>query len=258
MKRTLLSLLIFIAILLTFSCKKQKKINTSNSQTIKLTQSKKDLDSIDNLISKWHVTNKRIYVLYGYGFNATESVEQINAILEKRYGFDEDEGLICPLVYPSDFKHNGKAIATELFHILAESQHDIAGVLLLGAPDTTHIALGRLQDFWDMNIPYPIIALYPQDDVLGLESSCDIVIDRLQKKQNDIETEEEIFNNTITQDTLTSIVNILDYIITLNGTIPKNSDLQVHAQQMLSNKKLEMYVDPESGIKSINHFVIQE
>lgn len=244
-------------ILFTAGCQKKNQNNAAVIHDLKLSQVSQDSQQLSQIISQWHITNKRIYVLFGYGFNSPETVEKLKLVLENRYGLDEDDGLICPVIYPDNFKHNGKAIATELYHMLAESEKDIAGVLILGAPDTTNIALGRLQDFWDMNVPYPIIALFPQDDVEGLHSTCDLVIDKSQKTQSGTEEESNEFLNEIAEETPGLIVDTLDYMITLNGTLPKDSDLQVHAKQMLPGRNLSMYVDPETGIRAINHFVLE-
>lgn len=257
MKKLILLLSTVLILSLAVSCKKSNTSDVKSVHNLTLSQVSADSDQFAQIISQWHITNKRIYVLFGYGFNSPNVIEKVKLVLENRYGLDEDEGLICPVIYPDDFKHNGKAIATELYHMLAESEKDIAGVLLLGAPDTTHIALGRLQDFWDMNVPYPIISLFPQDDVLGLESTCDIVIDKSQKNQNNDEEISDEETASISEDTPGLIISILDYMITLNGTIPKDSDLQVHVSQMLEGKNLNMYVDPETGIRSINHFVLE-
>lgn len=256
MKKSVISLSVLVSIFLFAGCSKKQPSSATVIHDLKLSQVSPDSKQLTQITSQWHITNQRILVLFGYGFNSPETVEKIKLVLENRYGLDEDEGLIWPVVYPDNFKHNGKAIATELFHMITESEKDIAGVLILGAPDTTHIALGRLQDFWDMNVPYPVIALFPQDDVEGLHSTCDIIIDKQQKKQNEEEENPEILNE-IAEETPGILLNTLDYMIALNGTIAKDSDLQKHAQQMLPGRTLSMYIDPETGIRAINHFVLE-
>ncbi len=256
MKRIIITLLL-ISITFAFTgCKKDTSnkpfATTSNSQ---ISDSNSESVKLENKIKLWHATNKRICVLYGYGFNSEETVSKLQTMLEQRYGLDDDDGLIYSLVFPDSFKHNGRSFSSEFYSILSESEKDFAGIVILGAPETTHIALGRLQDFWDMNIPYPIIALFPQDDVLGLESTCDIVVEKAQKTEITEEVEED--TTTVIDDmTVTILQNTIDYVLTLNGPIPKTTDLQIHAQQMLKNDTVTKYTDPDTGLKSINHFVL--
>lgn len=256
MKKIIIAFLLISSIFAFTGCNKNTKnktiATTSNSQ---VSDSTSESANLENMIKLWHATNKRICVLYGYGFNDEETVTKLQAMLEQRYGLDDDDGLIYSLVYPDSFKHNGRSYSSEFYSILSESEKDFAGIVILGAPETTHIALGRLQDFWDMNIPYPIIALFPQDDVLGLESTCDIVIEKAQKSEVTEEIEEE--TSSVADDMVTTILkNTIDYVLTLNGPIPKTTDLQIHAQQMLKNDTVTKYTDPDTGLKSINHFVL--
>lgn len=256
MKRTLIFILLISSLFIFSSCKKTSKDKNSvkNSESKTQTQEAQNI-ILENMINLWHVTNKRLCVLFGYGFNDEETYAKLIQMMDQRYGLDEDDGLIFPLVYPDSFKHNGRSYFSEFYSILSESEKDFAGIVILGAPETTHIAIEKLQDFWEMNIPYPIIALFPQDDTNGLESCCDIVIEKAQTS----EMKEEIENENISEvndEDLTLIRNTLDYVLTLNGSMPKNSDLQNHAQQMLKNDTITKYTDPDTGLKSVNHFVI--
>ncbi|MCQ2590880.1 MAG: hypothetical protein MJ179_10690 [Treponema sp.] len=259
MKRIIISILLLTAILSFSACKKSNKTKkTSKTPAAQTADSQTQSVQLENMINLWHVTNKRICVLFGYGYNDEETIEQLTQMMDQRYGLDEDDGLIFPLTYPDSFKHNGRSFSSEFYSILSESEKDFAGIVILGAPETTHIALSRLQDFWEMNIPYPIIALFPQDNVLGLESTCDIVVERAQKKEV-TEIKEEIEAETISTinpEDPELIRNTLDYVLTLNGSIPKNSDLQIHVQQMLKNDTVTKYTDPDTGLKSVNHFVL--
>lgn len=256
MKKIIISILVITCILSISGCKKNKSDKTfPTTQNYQKSDVSSETAKLENMINLWHVTNKRICVLFGYGFNDEETVSKITSMLEQRYGLDDDDGLIYPLVYPDSFKRNGRSFSSEFYSILSESEKDFAGIVIIGAPETTHIALGRLQDFWEMNIPYPIIALFPQDDVLGLESTCDIVIEKAQKSEVTEEVEDE---TAPAADDLSPVLlmNTIDYVLTLNGPIPKNSDLQIHAQQMLKNDTITKYTDPDTGLKSINHFVL--
>lgn len=255
MKKLIITLSLALSILTLCGCKKNDDKNQlATTHNIEITNNETQSSSLNQMINLWHITNKRICVLFGYGYNDENTVAKLTSILEERYGLDEDDGLIHTLVYPDSFKRNGRSYSSEFYSILSESEKDYAGIVILGAPESTHIALGRLQDFWSMNIPYPIIALFPQDNVLGLESTCDIVIEKAQKSDIAEEIEEE--SSKVEEVDPSILINTIDYVLTLNGPIPKNADLQNHAQQMLKNNNIIKYTDADTGLKSINHFVI--
>jgi len=252
---------IFIAILIitltaTISCKKNKN-QIPEEDLIQLTvQPSNESQALTTENQQWHVTNKRVCVIFGYSFNSPEIVEEFTALLQKRYGLESEGGLIYTMIYPDNFKHGGKAYANELAGLLTGTDRDLAGVLVLGAPENTHSAFAKLQDYWEMNIPYPIYALFPQDDVLGLESTCDFVLDKEQQTDltGDVAPEESISEILLAAPEV--LTDCIDYMLDIKGPFVKDSSLPKHIQQMLKNQKIHHYVDPESGIQSINHFVL--
>lgn len=250
------AIFIFSIFILFSSCNKTK---TEEKKALKL-EAKKEKESqklLEQTIQQWHITNKRICVLFGYDFNDPAVVEQYKTMLSQRYGLDEDGGLIYPLIYPDSFKRGGKSYFSELYSELCETEIDFAGIVILGAPDTTHIALEKLQDFWESKVPYPVIALFPQDDIAGLEASCDVIIEKSQKVEISGSIVPEEVASQLIKEAPDVLLNTIDYILTLNGALQKNLDLFVHVKQMLKGKTVEMYVDPETGIKSINHFLLK-
>lgn len=247
---------LYILVLLSLffiSCQKEK-INISNtSSSFELLDS--DFSSF-NSSNSWHITNKRICVLFGYNFNTPEVKDSILQILSAQYGLSSEDGLITPLVYPDDFKHNGKSVASDLYSFLNKEEETFSAVIILGAPENTHVALARNQDFWNMNVPYPVIALFPQDEVLGLESTCDFVVEKAQEA----ELEGTVLNEENEAEFIIESPEILtetiDYLLDFDSTFAKNGDLSVHLNQMYKNRKLRHYIDPESGLQSINHFIL--
>lgn len=247
MKKILLFFpLIFVFLFL--SCN-QKKSEIITEDTVKI-----NLESTDSKVADetqtWHITNKRICVIFGYDFNSEEICKPLLNILSEKYGLDEDGGLIYPLIYPESFKHGAKGYASDLYSILNDDEIDFSGLIILGAPEKTYQALARLQDKWNQKIPYPIIALFPQDDVLGMEAACDIIIDQegvptdvLEEQTQNIPEIDEILEETI------------NYVIALESPLPKDISIQTHVQQMYKNRSFRRYIDPESGLQSINHFV---
>lgn len=254
-KYTLLLAVSFLVITAA-SCKKNK-VQHQEGETIQLNiQSSSDKDLLESQTQRWHVTNKRVCVIFGYDFNAPEAVEKFTALLQERYGLENDGGLIYTLTYPDSFKHGVRSYSTELSSLLTSTDRDLAGIVILGAPENTHTAFAKLQDFWEQAVPFPVYALFPQDDVLGLESTCDFVLDKEQQTDltGDIAPEETV--SEIILEAPEVLTDCIDYMLNMEGPFVKDSTLPKHVQQMLKDKKIHHYVDPESGIQSINHFVL--
>ena len=250
-------ILISIAVLsLSFSGCKKKQV-TYDTNSIDLTLSKAEEAKLSGEPQKWHLTNKRVCVLFGYDFNNPEIKEPLLALLRNNFGLDEDGGLIYPLSYPDDFKHGVRGYASDFAAILQDDNLDLAGIVLLGAPENTHTALAKNQDKWEQNVPYPVIALFPQDDVLGIESTCDIVVDKGQTAGLTGEVAPEESDGQIHQNAPEIIIETIKYIQLLDGAPSRSRDLQKHMEQMLEGFQFHHYVDPESGLQSINHFVLK-
>ncbi len=248
--------IIIISVILFAGCKKAKA-QVPGADSIEISVQPINNESVlDSDNQTWHVTNKRVCIIFGYDFNSPEAVEKFTALLGERYGLEGDGGLIYTMIYPDSFKHGAKGYATELATALTGTDKDLAGIIILGAPENTHTAFAKLQDFWEMGVPYPIYALFPQDDVLGLESTCDFVLDKEQVTDltADIAPEETV--SEIILEAPEVLTDCIDYMLEMEGPFVKDSTLPKHITQMLKNKKIHHYVDPESGIQSINHFVL--
>ncbi|MBR1639908.1 MAG: hypothetical protein IJ688_11030 [Treponema sp.] len=261
MKKQIKSLYTFLCISgilsLTFfaaGCSKEEIPVTENSiNTIELSDgNEKELISTPQ---RWHITNKRLFVLFGYDFNTPQVYEPILSILKERYGLDSDGGLILPYIYPSDFRHGTRGYSSDLLAILQDSTYDFCGVLLIGAPENTHYAIARNQDEWQ-DTPYPVIALFPQDDILGLEATCDIVLDKGFTAGLKGDTVEDETTAQAFPEAPEIITETIDYILELNGPLEKNTSIQNHVLQMYHGKKIHHYTDPETGLQAINHFVL--
>ena len=254
-KNTFLITAVAAALALTFSgCKKQQ--NTYDANSIDLTLNQAEEPAMQTSPQKWHVTNKRICVLFGYDFNNPDIKEKLLALLKENFGLDEDGGLIYPLTYPDDFKHGSRGYASDFTAILQSDELDLAGIVLLGAPENTHTALARNQDKWEQEVPYPVVALFPQDDVLGIESTCDIVVDKGQTAGLTGEIAPEETDGQIHQNAPEIIIETIKYIQLLDGAPSRTQALQKHMEQMLEGYQFHHYTDPESGLMSINHFVL--
>ena len=254
----LFGLLIFSLIL--SGCKKQQNKKAYEADSIELTTDISDetkaLSDLMNTNQKWHLTNKRVAVLFGYDFNNEDVKADLLAVLQENFGLAEEGGLIYPITYPEDFKHGVRGYASDFAAILQSDELDLAGVVLLGAPENTHVALARNQDKWNQEVPYPVVALFPQDDVLGIESTCDIVVDKGQTAGLTGEIAPEESDGQIHQNAPEIIVETIKYIQLLDGAPSRSKELQKHMEQMLAGFQFHHYTDPESGLLSINHFVL--
>ena len=254
------SLIILISSLSLFfsGCKKQQKNYDTDSieLTTDISEETKALSELMNTSQKWHLTNKRVAVLFGYDFNNEEVKADLLTLLQENFGLSEDGGLIYPITYPEDFKHGVRGYASDFAAILQSDDLDLAGVVILGAPENTHIALARNQDKWNQEVPYPVVALFPQDDVLGIESTCDIVVDKGQTAGLTGEIVPEESDGQIHQNAPEIIVETIKYIQLLDGAPSRTKELQKHMEQMLEGFQFHHYTDPESGLLSINHFVL--
>lgn len=254
--------LCILSLILAAGCNGKNNNQTgSSSVELRVDTIKNDSKTVEQLIQQWNVTNKRIVVLFGYDFNSEETVKKLTAKLEQRYGLDSDGGLIISYIYPDSFKHNGKTFPSEFPALVNENEKEISGIVLLGAPSGTETALTRIQNFWKLEVPYPIIALFSQEEAAGLEANCDIVIDKSQKAEitGGIAPEETI--TEVSEDAPEILMDTIDYILLLNGSIPKDlkkNEIKDHVKVMLKNREFTQYKDPESGLTSINHFVLHQ
>lgn len=213
-------------------------------------------EDLERPMKKWHITPQKICVVLGYDFNTKEKSEEMINMLSEKYGLAEDDGLIYPMVYPDDFTANGRTYYTNLNLTLQNDIPNLIGVIILGAPENTHIALSRNQDYWNSEVPYPIIALFPQDDVLGLESTCSIVLDKGQAANFNGEVLEEETVGAVISEAPEILCQAIDYTLALQGPLPRDKSLSNHVLCMFKNHQVHHYCDPETGLQSINHFVL--
>ena len=244
-----------LSLSLLFSCKKTVE-EEADSSILQLTiQDSMEENPFEALPQNWQKTNKRICVIFGYDFNSPEIIQSYTELLSENFGLDEEDGLIYTITYPDSFKHI-KSYVSELTSMITESEKDLIGVIILGAPENTHYALGRIQDYWNMNPPYPIFSLFPQDESLGMESTCDFVLDKyISTDITGGKLHDEDISH-ILQEAPQVLLSVINYMKNLNGPFTKDSSVQAHVVQMLKGYKIQYFIDPETGLHAINHFVL--
>ncbi|MCQ2572547.1 MAG: hypothetical protein MJ182_01500 [Treponema sp.] len=240
-----------------FSCSDKKKTsNEINENPLTLEIEDSNYNETESKNQLWHPTNKKIIVLFGYNYNDSNFVTKTLSLLNEQFGLNENDGAIYPVVFPDDFRHKDKAVSVDLYNILDDDFIDVAGFISLGAPEKTYRALTKIQDKWNGQIPFPVISIFPQDDILGIEDTSTIVINQIQQA----ETEESLLTEseqTGIADAELILKNTVSYILRLEGAPEKDGNLANHIRQMLPGKIIHRYTDSETGLFSINHFVIE-
>lgn len=103
-----------------------------------------------------------------------------------------------------------------------------------------------------MKVPYPVVALFSQDEILGMESTCDVVVD-LAKSTEFGSEEDQVQEITEGPEIVKEAVA---YLALMDSPMNKDRTLTKHVAQMFPDRKILHYIDPETGLQSINHFVL--
>lgn len=256
-KFSLLFAALFLAVFC--SCKKQAEPkNTADPFEIEVSEEKKSLKSSPS----WHPSEKKICVVFGYGYNEKNYVQSILDGLSSKYGLDdgsEEGGLIFALVFPDDFPSGRISRLPSLI-----GERELAGLIVIGAPENTNYAIAKLEDEYSSQetmIPYPVYAFFPQDDVQGIEATANFVVDRAMEGSgsSDDDTNKEEVVQTQVQDMDKILDSAIEYMLLTGAPLPADADLMAHVSRIVGkNYKVSRYVDAESGLQSINHFVIEE
>lgn len=255
MKKTLAIISIFLTAVIFSSCRKSSAYNFSMSKVVNLLEAGEDAEELKLPTQCWHKSNDCVVVVFGYGYNDEEFVTSMKEKLFETYGDYQNNGRLLPLVFPDDFKHGSRTYITDLASILQDKQ--VSGMVILGAPEGTHKAIARLQDAHDGILPYPVISFFSQDEILGMEDSADFIIDKAQKAEIN-----GIVSNETTADYVKEVPvyleNALRYADISEGAFTKDAKL-FDVVKMITGKKtkLSRYSDSETGLISINHFVIE-
>ena len=253
-KKFNLIFILFIYSILIISCTKDFASSDIVEGTVVLNDT--DIDISENAMptQMWHQTNKTLCVLLGYGYNTPELSEEIINLLGTKFGLKEDDGLILPLVYPNDFKRGNKYYISELRNILKDK--DLCGIILLGAPEGTNNAIIRLEDLYGGIKPFPVFSFFSQDELLGMEYVSDFVLDKAMKANITGVVEEEA-----AQEPVENISNILvrsvECMTMLEEPLNKDKNLLDLVRYIVQEDKIQRYSDLDTGLYSINHFVLE-
>ncbi len=203
----------------------------------------------------WQKTEERIVIIFGLGYTDAPFYENTLSVLESCFGLDSEGGLILPLAFPEDFNYEGIAgRISSLPDIIAHK--NVKALLSLGAPENTHRALASIQDLSVHNddFSFPVYSLFPQDDVLGIEAGSHVVIDFAPFGGSHGLSEESGLQH------MDLIASILVSIIEKAADFPaqaSSTQIQNFLKTALGPSwQVEISIDPETSIRSKNHFLI--
>lgn len=260
-----------LAALLAFSCSGNK--NKKAEGAISLEEAE-----VKPVRPHWENTEKKICIVFGYGYNSEDFVKKEVAHLEDFFGLSdgtENSGLIIPYVYPDDFLVGNIGRISSLVKLLSDVK--LAGVITLGAPEYTCNALAQLKETMDIDDPakkdeekkeedkankvkpYPIYTLFPQDDILAIEATSDFVLDKAVEQTDNVEELQEDVEQVRITGIEDIIDNAIDYMLLTELPLKSDSNLYGHVNHIVGNNHtIKRYVDPETGLSSINHFIIED
>lgn len=204
---------------------------------------------------------RKIAILFGYGYNDEKFINEVLNSFENTLGLEKNGGSIIPLIFPNDFKRGATGRISLLSGILKDKNAE--GLVIVGAPEGTHNALANIQDFHKGDIIFPVVSLLPQDDILGIEAGSDIVIEYVSSSVSDFASEELSQEEMGYVEFVPELIkNSVEYIYNLplenTGGFTQDSSLLNHVKLMLGNSWIvSRYVDTETGISPVNHFVIE-
>lgn len=253
-KSNIVSLIITLALLTaSVSCTKEKDapIDFSKEEKLSVTE---DIQTPEEIID-WNQNVKdfigQICIVFGYGFNDEEYVTSTIKTLKETFG-DTDQGdLLYTIVFPGDVKNR----VMNIYDLINEK--DIKGLIILGAPQNTHFMVAKIQDFWNQDVPYPVFSFFPKDDVLGQQGTCNFILETQQTTEDETPEATAEMERFLQSESLDLLKNSIHFIVTLPAPLPLDSDLMNHVEQIAGDRKIHRYQDPETGIKTKNHFILE-
>ena len=157
-------------------------------------------------------------------------------------------------MYPEDLKRGGHIRVSALTEIL--QQYSLSGIILLGAPEFTHNSIALLKQSYSGKMPYPVFSFFPQDDLLGTEFISDFVLEDAKaifQKEGDLEQNDT--HLAINSEALLDAT--INYIRLTKESASSSKDLLLQVQSIIGDQgKISFYTDPETGLQSINHFLL--
>jgi len=195
-------------------------------------------------------TGGTIVVVCGFGYNDADTKNNIVQVLQSTFGLTTKDKSLLLLTYPFDFMRGDSARISLLVDKIEGV--DVASLILLGSPTNTHKVLAYIQD---NNYTYPVFSLFSQDDILGTEAGSTVVIDVPCANDNMLNEEQiGVFKGNVTDVIKPLVAGVLQGWKSFDN---KKYLLYV-SDEILTHTgyRLREYIDPETDIKSDNHYVL--
>ncbi|MDR1748328.1 MAG: DUF3798 domain-containing protein [Spirochaetaceae bacterium] len=195
----------------------------------------------------WAPSEKKVCVVFGPGYTEPEFTGKALEMLSEQFGLEADGGLIRPLYYPDDFLYFGIVRISRLSELASDAA--VTAVITIGGPEGTALGLSLLRA---QRSDIRIISAFPQDDPVAIEGTSAIVID-FDRGGDDLIAEEQALNDLdAVPDLLRSMADIA-----IAGDIPVMGEpLRVFAADLFDPWTVQFYIDPETGMRSGNHFIL--
>lgn len=213
----------------------------------------------------------RIAVLFGHGYTRegeeTAERERIESVLADQFGLADDNGLIIPLIFDSSYIEGKKIRLAFISELLAG--YTLDGLVVVAAPERTYAALDRLQD---SGAAYPIYSVFPQDESLETEGASTFVLDynhavTASGSDEEIESLTPEEEGGYAGDVAKVLVSVIQTMKNRSKLATEGETLSAQIQSIVASLQKEMekqgeqctiepFIDPESGIRSQNHYVV--
>lgn len=201
-------------------------------------------DPVENktqvVLPKWDKSKGAVAVVFGMGYNEQSFTDYTIDLLSQKYGLFDDDGGILPIIYPDDFKVEGIVRVSKLKDLLKNQK--LCGLIILGQVENMHYSLNTIKEEMktDGNIEYPIFSFFSQDDMLGTEAACDLVIDfsektlieQTSKDLIDVLAQKEATDNILNEDLL---IGQMDELTLELGSKTSSMDLSITEEVGLQN-----------------------
>ncbi len=263
-------IILILCSLLCFACQKNDVVE--NQELI----SESDINTIqkntDDSLPLWIPGNySKLVVVFGHGYETEELQAPVIAELEKNFGLAENKGLIILRTFPENY-FNGKKVSSDWLRKSLEKD-DVFAIIIIGSPEKTHYTLADLQD---NGFSGKVYSIFPQDDILGTESGSEFVLSykSLGAKLDEspvyvIDTtkdisklaksyeEEGMFSGDISKVLIPIIKRLKSVNKKAIPETPKSfvSYLNEGYKEFFADFEISSYVDAQTGIKSLNHYV---
>ena len=258
MFRRFLSVMLFFVFMLSFSaCQKKAKAVESDYDAEENLSEIMDIELTS--LPKWIAGDyPRIQILFGYGYTEDENRLPVEQKLFDEFGKAEDKGLIYTAVFPDEYVKGGR-IHLDFISKLVEDKN-LCGLIVVGAPERTHYALSDMQD---SGYSFPVFSIFSQDDVLGIESGSTFVLDYkgIPSDKSSIHQEEYSEFSGNLAEILIPVIRLIRDTSKGKSLLPSAAavamSLEAAYKKYIPECSVQSFVDPESGLRALNHYVLE-